>query len=85
MNKKRKVDVPDSTHDNVAPCESSDSDRDINPVVYISSDSSVDDSGDEVLHLMSSSLCVCGDLNRGHKAYCPMNSRNRSTRCPLWC
>ena len=66
MNKKRKVDVPDSPHDNVAPCESSDSDRDINPVVYISSDSSVDDSGDEVLHdkdLMSSSLCICGALN----------------------
>ena len=82
MNKKRKVDAPDSPHNNVAPCESSDSDRDIYPVVYLSSDSNVD-SGDEWLHdedLMNGSLCVCGALNRAHKACCPMNSRNRSSR-----
>ena len=36
MNKKRKVDAPGSLHDDVAPCESSDSDRDIIPVVYLS-------------------------------------------------
>ena len=56
---------------------------DISPVVYLSSDSSVDDSHDEWLHdedLMSGSLCVCGALNRAHKAYCPMSSRNRSSR-----
>ena len=28
MNKKRKIDVPVSLHDNIAPCDSSDSDRD---------------------------------------------------------
>lgn len=83
MNKKRKVNVPVSLHDNVAPCESSDSDMDITPVVYLSSNSSLDDSGDEWLDdedLMSGSLCLCGALNRAHKAFCPMSSRNRSSR-----
>ena len=68
-----------SLHDNVAPCESSDSDRDINLVVHLSSDSSLDDSGDEWLDdedLMSGRLCLCGGLNRAHKAYCHMSSRN---------
>ena len=83
MYKKRKVDASVSLHDNVAPRESSDSDRDISPVVYLSSDSSLDDSGDEWLNdedLMSGSLCLCGALSRAHKAYCPMSSRNRSSR-----
>ena len=29
---------------------------------------------------MSGNLCVCGALNRAHKAYCPMSSRKRSSR-----
>ena len=40
-------------------------------------------SGDKWLHdngLISGSLCVGGALNRAHKIYCPMNSRNRSSR-----
>ena len=82
MNKK-KVDVSDSLHDNVAPCESSDSDSGVNPVIHLSSGSSVDDSDGEWLHdeeLMCGGLCMCGALSRGHKAYCPMSSRNRSSR-----
>ena len=29
--------------------------------------------------LISGNLCVCGSLNRAYKAYCPINSRNRSS------
>ena len=78
LNKKRRADVPDSLHDNVTPTESSESDGDI---VCLSSDSSVDESGDAWQHndLISGSLCMCGALNCAHKTYCPMNSRNRSS------
>ena len=47
LNKKRRVVVPDTLHDNVAPSESSDSD--IHPVVGLFLYSSADESGDEWL------------------------------------
>lgn len=83
LNKKRRVDVPGSLHNDVTLSGSSDNDSDINPVVCVSSDSIVDEASDEWMHdndLISGSLCVCGSLNRPHKAYCPMRSRNRSSR-----
>ena len=52
-------------------------------LLFVSSDSNVDELSDEWMlddDLISGSLCVCGSLNRAHKAYCPMNSRNRSIR-----
>ena len=70
-------------HNSVTLSGSSDNDSDINPVVCVSSDSNVDELSDEWMHdddLISGSLCVCGSLNHAHKAYCPMNSRNRSSR-----
>ena len=83
LNKKRRVNVPDLLHNGVTLSGSSDNDSDINPVVCVSSDSNVDELSDEWMQdddLISGSLCVCGSLNRAHKAYCPMNSRNRSSR-----
>lgn len=83
LNKKRRVDVRDSQHDDVLPQESGDSDSDIRPIFGLSSDSSADESSDDWLHdndLISGGLCLCGAMNRAHKSFCPMNSRNRSSR-----